>query len=277
MWYGDKKSEPVLALHGMQDNAATWSALVPHLQMTSLLCLDLPGHGQSSHLPPGLTLHYLDNILFLRYLLDKHYKYNTNLTLLGHSFGASLWFVYSALFPNEVSRLISIESALFNMMRDPEKLAHDMSKSIDSFIALESTSRAPQTYDELLKYMVETRQRNFPVSEKGCKALLSRNLTPVGDKFIFSRDPRLNIRFLGNLTADFILELSTRLKCKLLNIRAEDGIPTGSALKVCRNSLDLVKKSNRHVLDVFVPGGHHVHLEQPEHVAPVINKFLAET
>ena len=46
-----------LALHGWLDNAGSFDTLAPQLVSAcprhALLCLDYPGHGRSSHLPPG--------------------------------------------------------------------------------------------------------------------------------------------------------------------------------------------------------------------------------
>ena len=41
-------------LHGRQDNAGSFDKLIPLLPKSiSVLCLDLPGHGLSSHYPEG--------------------------------------------------------------------------------------------------------------------------------------------------------------------------------------------------------------------------------
>lgn len=43
-WYGDRKKQPVLAIHGWQDNAGTFDRLCPLLPSTiPILCIDLPG------------------------------------------------------------------------------------------------------------------------------------------------------------------------------------------------------------------------------------------
>ena len=59
VWWGSKTKQPVLALHGWQDNAGTWDKLSPYLlPEISILAIDLPGHGLSSHYPPG-QMYYL--------------------------------------------------------------------------------------------------------------------------------------------------------------------------------------------------------------------------
>ncbi|TMW45440.1 hypothetical protein DOY81_009484, partial [Sarcophaga bullata] len=51
-WYGDQLERPILALHGWLDSCGTFAILAPLIApYRSILCIDLPGHGHSSHLP----------------------------------------------------------------------------------------------------------------------------------------------------------------------------------------------------------------------------------
>lgn len=65
LWGGDKGGQPILALHGWQDNAGTWDPLVPLLNVKRpILAIDFPGHGLSSNIPPGLykvTTFFINN------------------------------------------------------------------------------------------------------------------------------------------------------------------------------------------------------------------------
>ena len=53
-----------VALHGWLDNAGSFDGVAPLVVSAcpsqSLICLDYPGHGLSSHLPPGQAYHYLE-------------------------------------------------------------------------------------------------------------------------------------------------------------------------------------------------------------------------
>lgn len=75
-WWGPKDKQPILAIHGWQDNAGTFDTLVELLPNVAILCIDLPGHGFSSHLPYG-QMYYLfwDGVITLRRIV-KHYKWN---------------------------------------------------------------------------------------------------------------------------------------------------------------------------------------------------------
>lgn len=51
-WWGSKDRQPIICIHGWQDNSATFNALIPLLpEQISFLCIDLPGHGRSTSLP----------------------------------------------------------------------------------------------------------------------------------------------------------------------------------------------------------------------------------
>lgn len=77
-WWGPKEIQPILSVHGWQDNAGTFDKLIPIIinNNTSLFCIDLPGHGFSSHNPEG-TFYYVfwDGVILLRRIV-KHFKWD---------------------------------------------------------------------------------------------------------------------------------------------------------------------------------------------------------
>jgi hypothetical protein len=57
----------------------------------------------------------------------------------------------------------------------------------------------------------------------------------------------------------------------VLSIRANGGFINGGKIEdVYLRTLDLMQQCEYHVAD----GNHHLHLSNPENVAPLINKFL---
>lgn len=76
-WWGSERTQPILALHGRQDNAGSFDTLMPLLSDdVSVLCLDLPGHGLSSHYPKSQFYYvYWDGVILLRRIV-KHFKWN---------------------------------------------------------------------------------------------------------------------------------------------------------------------------------------------------------
>ena len=73
-WWGDTSMQPVLGLHGWQDNAATFDNLAPMLNIPSFLAIDLMGHGRSSYYPLGSVHTFMDAVIVLRRVVE-HYKW----------------------------------------------------------------------------------------------------------------------------------------------------------------------------------------------------------
>lgn len=86
-----------------------------------------------------------------------------------------------------------------------------------------------------------------------------------------SRDPKARPNQYHAFTEDFIVACAPRIKCRVLSIRASRGyILGGKTEDIYLRTLDLMQQCEYHVVD----GSHHLHLNNPESVAPLINKFL---
>ena len=134
-----------MALHGWLDNAASFSLLGPKLAEAgyTVLSLDIPGHGKSSHLEgPYFQLRhaYLLYDLVQRVLrwgspsqtngtsLTSHVKPVPHFHVLGHSMGGSIGIVLSALCKSSVSKMVVVDSLVFGQsassVLDNLKTAH---------------------------------------------------------------------------------------------------------------------------------------------------------
>jgi hypothetical protein len=81
-WWGDRSVQPVVGLHGLEDNANSFATLAPLLDVPSFLAIDMMGHGLSSHLTAVGPYHLLDFVVLLRRIAD-HLKW-TKLSLIGN-------------------------------------------------------------------------------------------------------------------------------------------------------------------------------------------------
>jgi pimeloyl-ACP methyl ester carboxylesterase len=81
-WWGDISVQPVIGLHGLEDNANTFANLVPLLNVPSFLVIDLMGHGLSSYFPAVGPYHFMDFVVLLRRIAD-HFQW-TKLSLIGN-------------------------------------------------------------------------------------------------------------------------------------------------------------------------------------------------
>ncbi|XP_030373080.1 uncharacterized protein LOC115623044 [Scaptodrosophila lebanonensis] len=110
-WYGNGNVRPILAIHGWQHNRRTFDALIPLMpSYVGLLCIDLPGHGNSSNLQTGRQYSINDYVLIIARIM-KEYKW-TRMSLMGHSMGAAISLIYAALYPYTVDIIISLDSIM---------------------------------------------------------------------------------------------------------------------------------------------------------------------
>ncbi|RVE51715.1 hypothetical protein evm_003687 [Chilo suppressalis] len=278
-WWGPRNKQPMIALHGWQDNAGTWDNLVPLLPVTtSVLCLDLPGHGYSSPYPKGM-LYYIfwDGIVLLRRII-KHFNWS-KVTLMGHSLGGALSFMYASSFPDEVDRIICIDIAS-PAVREPSVTAKNLGKSIEKVLEYEDLpeDKIPcYDYDEMIDIVCDAYKGS--VSRENCKVLMRRGMAPAPAHtkkkgYYFKRDPRLKVSGLGMMSIDAALEHASKIRCKVLNLRA---IP-GQKWERLDYYLDVIQKMKEKadVQYIEVEGTHHVQLDAPENIAQLIEDFLEE-
>ncbi|KAJ6649688.1 putative serine hydrolase [Pseudolycoriella hygida] len=280
-WWGPRNKQPVLALHGWQDNAGTFDNLLPLLSPNlSILCIDLPGHGKSSHYPKGMQYYlFWDGVTLIRRIV-KHFGWQ-KLTLMGHSLGGALSFMYAASFPDDVEKFISIDIA-GPTVRDHRKTAASTGDSIDRFLKYETLpmSKMPcYEYEEMIDIVVDAYAGS--VDRNGAKILMRRGMDSaprsINSKgFHFVRDLRLKVSLLGMFSIEQVTSYAEQIKCDVLNIRAVPGMIFEN-VEVYPKILEHTRKNARRVKYEEVEGTHHIHLNTPERIYKLINEFLLET
>ncbi|KAJ8721896.1 hypothetical protein PYW08_004298 [Mythimna loreyi] len=278
-WWGPRDKQPIIAIHGWQDNAGTWDNLIPLLPVTtSVLCIDLPGHGLSTHYPTGM-LYYIfwDGIVLLRRIV-KHFGWD-KITLMGHSLGGALSFMYAASFPSDVEKIICVDIAS-PAVREPASMVKTTGSSIDKVLQYENLSMDKNPcyeYEEMLDIVCDAYKGS--ISRENCKVLMKRGMMPIPahlkkSGYFFRRDPRLKVSGLAMMSLETALEYASKVTCKVLNIRA---LP-GQRWEKLNYYLDVIDKmrATADVRLVEVDGTHHIHLESPEKIAGIVEEFLEE-
>ncbi|XP_068141700.1 probable serine hydrolase [Drosophila tropicalis] len=280
-WWGSRNRQPIIALHGWQDNCGSFDRLCPLFSAEySVLAIDLPGHGKSSHYPQGMQYFiFWDGICLIRRIVR---KFNwQNVILLGHSLGGALTFMYAASFPDEVAKLINIDIA-GPTVRGVKRMAEGTGKALDKFLDYETlpASKLPcYSYDEMIKLVLDAYDGS--VDETAVKVLMKRgmqvnpNRPGASEGYLFARDLRLKVSLLGMFTAEQTKAYARQIRCKVLNIRGIPGMKFEMP-EVYADVIAILKEHAKSVVYVEVPGTHHLHLVTPERVAPYINNFLSE-
>ncbi|XP_050534408.1 probable serine hydrolase isoform X3 [Daktulosphaira vitifoliae] len=275
-WWGPRDKQPIIAIHGWQDNAGTFDPLIELLpKELSILCIDLPGHGRSSHIPPGIPYYiFWDGLVILRRIV-KYYNWS-NVSILGHSLGAAIGFLYAASYPDDTEMLISIDTVA-PVIFDPSEIAKNTGTNIDKFLYYESlgSDKMPSYgYSDMIDLVMDG--HHSTLTRKACEILMKRGMYPVKDnKYFFSRDTRLKVVWLGLPSLDVIKEYAGRIKCRYFNIKAKpyirmDNWPVYSEL------LNIIKTNVKQFLFIEYDGTHHLHLNNPECLASDVKDFILQ-
>ncbi|KAL1379883.1 hypothetical protein pipiens_003699 [Culex pipiens pipiens] len=280
-WWGPKDVRPIVSVHGWQDNSGTFDRLIPLLpDHMSFLAIDLPGHGLSSRYPTGMAYHTVDIVTLLE-SIRKWYNWD-QMSLMGHSRGAVINFAYSAIFPEKVNLNVAIDP-IKPFIGNPAEVATRIATMIPKFLqadaySTQGTEPPSNTYEELIDRLHIGTDKS--VSREAAPYLLKRNMAESKlhpGKYYFTRDNRLKHLFQVGLgwSPEVCLELAKRLTmphlCFKMN-RSDDWIYYGGDFY--QEYFELVGSGNPNFEGHFLDGPHHVHLSEPEKVAPMIGRFL---
>lgn len=202
------------------------------------------------------------------------------MSLLGHSMGAIMCFMYTCLFPKNIDLLACIDALKpFSIL--PGKLIDENVKNIDKFIyydKLNTLNSKPPTYTYTECEMKQHLSFFKSINLENCKYILNRSIekcSDENDKYFFTRDSRLKVGILINMHHEDILEHAKRIICPHLVLKASKSSYYENK-KYCYDVVDVLKDSNKLFEYKYIEGKHHVHLNEPEIVAEPLNEFFAK-
>ncbi|KAJ9591690.1 hypothetical protein L9F63_001777, partial [Diploptera punctata] len=273
-WWGPKDKQPWLAIHGWQDNAGTFDTLAPLLAPhIALFCVELPGHGLASHYPKGhfYYIHW-DGLIVIRQIV-KYYKWK-KVSIIGHSLGGSLAFLYAASYPEETDAIICLDVASPAFL-DNSTIVDITGRSIDKFLKYENLTEKEvpyYPYEEMLEIMMQGHGGSLTLESGELMMKRGARWDPKTNYYLFTRDVRL-LSLTAFISQDVALEYASRITCKVLNIKA---IP-GSKYRrddLYHEILDKIKENAKVLKFYEIEGTHHVHMNDPKSIVPYIIDFL---
>lgn len=254
--WGNPEAPPLLALHGWLDNAGSFALLAPRLtERFRVIALELPGHGHSSHLPAGISYHYVDYVSAVLSAADalglERYS------LLGHSLGAGIASLAAAATAQRIERLLLIEG--LGPLGDDG--SHTLQRFRDAFVPASTRGKALRTFHSI-EQAIAARTAASGLRADLARPIVERGLAEVEGGYRWRSDPRLTrpsaIRLAEAQIQALIggIEAPTAL---LLSAPATSYLP--SAMMAAR------AQHVAHIAVSHMDGGHHLHLEHPDAVA----------
>ncbi len=260
--WGPSDGTPVIAVHGWLDNAASFDRLAPLLEGMRIVAIDMVGHGRSQHRPEGVHYQFVDFIPDILAIADTLQW--PRFSLVSHSLGAGISAILAGTVPDRVARLALIEGLgpwSGDAASSPVRLAEATQQ-----LLYRKRRRAP-CYETMEK-AAEARQQAGDLSFDAAMTLAKRGTKKVGERWAWRTDPRLTYRSPTYLTEEQVCAFLERIEAPTLLIRGEQGL--NSPHPRWEDRVNRVTSISHHLL----PGGHHLHMDEPAPVADMINRFF---
>jgi pimeloyl-ACP methyl ester carboxylesterase len=206
----------------------------------------------------------------------KEYKWD-KISIIAHSMGSILSYMFASVFPSKVDLYIGID-ALKPHIFNPKLVAEILEERIENFILADKRNQEksePPAYsiDECVEKMVEGTQGS--VTAECAQYLLKRNLKrseKYPGKFYFARDSRLKFSYGSNYPQEVLVELAKRITCPHMFIKASKS-PYYERKEYHDQVVDILNKNPKFEYQT-IDSTHHLHLTEPEKVSGVISDFI---
>lgn len=273
-WWGRKSIRPIVCLHGWQDNAGSFDSLILMLpNHLSYLAVDLPGHGLSSRLPDGM-MYSLKDYFYCLVLICEHFRWD-KVSLMSHSLGSVVNFLYAATFPDKCDMVIGFES-LRPYDVNPYVVYQDYSININQLLKADIRNRNQTEppcyeYEDLFKKIGTG--LFMEIFESAAPYLLQRGVKQSKNhpnKYFFARDGRLTALAIPMIPNQVTLVFAEHITAPYCFIKASRGPIDEESFKDVLETMQRIPHFEMHNVD----GDHHVHLNEPHKVSGIISTFI---
>ncbi|XP_039469866.1 serine hydrolase-like protein isoform X3 [Oreochromis aureus] len=249
--WGPEHGHPVLCLHGWADNCGSFNTLIPFLpKECRYVAVDMPGHGLSSHRPPGVFYSFPEYAADVRRVTESLSW--TKFSIMGHSMGGNIAVMFSALYPDMVDGIIVLDVFGF-VPTDPKEIPRIMRQGMDEMLKYEKKAEEEKkrvyTYEKAVERLLAA---NPTLSERSVQMLLERGLTRVEGEVWHSVHIRLMCFMQKNIeriTLEQSLEMQSMIQAPVLLILADKGFGPASresSQKLTSKLLQVYQERNSH-------------------------------
>ncbi|XP_011300472.1 probable serine hydrolase [Fopius arisanus] len=272
--WGPPDVEPIVALHGWQDNAGSFDNLIKYLPNNlSILAVDAPGHGYSSWLPKGTMYTPLMYIQVIQ-RVKQHYKMD-KIGLIAHSMGAMWCFSYAVFAPQDIKFVIALDYFKFPEL-PPEKFLSYFFEDWNRFFRLDQLTNPPPRHSEAEAISRYIKATNNSLDEEMCRILFERGTTKHPDGTVsFNRDPYVQCVFDPGLNNEQMVAMAKRLTCPYYVIKGESS-RYKEKKELYFEVLKVLETTSSDFMFRTVPGTHHFHMKNTSHLADLINPFIQQ-
>jgi pimeloyl-ACP methyl ester carboxylesterase len=268
--WGERAGEPLLLIHGFLDHARSWDPFVEVVNRISrkplwIIAPDCRGHGDSGWVGAGGYYHFPDYLLDLDTLILSFGV--PSVTLMGHSMGGTISFLYSGAFPRRVSKLVLVEG-LGPRARSFADAPHRMGKWLEEVRQMDQKKATEySTREDAARRFMRQNARLEPKTALHL-AHWGMKQTKKGT-WIWKFDPLHRTTSPQPFYAEQALEFLCRIQCPALLIWGKE-----SAQSPRPDLKQRLKAVTQRTLVEIPQAGHMVHHDNPEELARVVMRFL---
>ncbi len=258
-------TEPVIAIHGWQDNCHSFLPMMQHLENgLDWLAVDLPGHGHSDWRGPDAHYYFVDYVDDLLQIMDAQRIERCH--LVGHSMGAMIISLFAACFPDRVKSLTLIDGIGIITTAEDET-AQQLKRAIVQ--RTRDRGRAARVYPDIAT-LTAVRAAAGNLAEPEAHLLMTRNALTTAEGVSNRCDPRLKFPSGFRFSPMQAKGALKNLAAPSLLIRGDRGLAM----------LEMQLADYGHLYPQLkvetVPGGHHCHMENPAQAAALAAQFIAK-
>lgn len=267
-WHtGDERIRPlrrVLCLHGWLDNSESFAKLAPLLEHSDVVALDMAGHGESSHRSAHARYDIYDDLEDIADIATELGWKQFN--LLGHSRGAGIAMLFSAVMPERVSSLVSLDGVTPPMLTE-RNYVEQLRAHIDERAA--TRGKLPRPYPSVDEAMSK-RLRSTILSPEDARDMVLRDLQKTDEGYVWRHDRRLHGASAVRMSQQHIMTMLESLQTPTLVIGAEQGMLAERDVPDAVTQHPFIKLQKH-------PGSHHMHVtaEHAPGIARIINEWWA--
>lgn len=272
----DRGNNVILCLHGWLDNAGSFLPLMPYFQESlpekSIIAIDWPGHGNSSHRSLDAHYHFIDWVYDLLQLFELNQWQQVD--IVAHSMGGMVASAFAAAFPEKVKSLTLLDSIGFissEAEQSTKQLREGMlSRFKKSALKVQQTGIRKSNFHASIDSAIKARVNVSDLKYEQAKLIVERGIVKEADGYRWRSDTRLRNTSPYRLTLTQAQQFIRDIKCPVQLIYGSEGLDmVSSGIKVFGNLYS-------NFSSVELTGGHHVHMEQPAKTVELINYFLGE-
>ena len=268
--WGEPAAEPLVLIHGFLDHARSWEPFVAAMikkkpKPAWIIAPDCRGHGDSGWVGAGGYYHFPDYVWDLDRLIESLGV--RGITLVGHSMGGTISFLYAGTFPDKVRKLVLVEGIgpiAMQFVDSPPR----MQRWLVEVKAL--SHRKIVEYATLEKAAERLRRKNPRLKPELALELARSGMKQTeGGKWVWKFDPLHRTTAPQPFYSRQAVEFFRRIECPVLLVHGKESRQTPRP--------DLEKRLSaigRPSVAEISDAGHMIHHDNPEKLAEVVTKFL---